>query len=216
MGKIVPHDDEATVKPPITLPAEKAAAAVITNGKQGARFLACLPFVLIQEAPVPDDWSNLKNFSDDAHDPGGATMNGITQTEYDVYRKHKGLPVHSVKLITRDEAYDIYNKSYWLPYSDLLPNGLDLCFFDTSVNEGPHAAVKILQLAIGINDDGNWGPQTALAVRGISNPVLVINAFTAQRKIAYRKLRGYQYFGTDWERRDAEIGAEALKMVSPK
>ena len=40
------------------------------------RFLACLPFTLKEEG----------GYSNDAHDPGGKTMEGIIQREYDRYR----------------------------------------------------------------------------------------------------------------------------------
>lgn len=178
------------------------------------KFLDCLPYVLDQESPDSKDWSNPKNYSDDPHDPGGETMNGIIQSEYDIYRKQKKMPVQSVKLITQQEGYDIYRTNYWLPYCPLLAPGVDLSFFDASVNEGTHEAIKILQVALDIDSDGAWGPQTALAARAIVNPTLTINAFTARRKAVYKQMKDYEYFGTDWERRATEIGAESLKMVT--
>ena len=177
------------------------------------RFLACWPFTLIQECPRPDDWSNPRNFSNDAHDPGGETMCGIIQREYDIYRKSKGLPFQDVRHLTRDEGADIYYNSYWLPECPKLSPGLDLQFFDEAVNAGPGAATLILQRALGITGDRVWGPATDAAVKVITNPVAVINAFTNNREAYYRALRGFQYFGTDWIRRSAEIGAEAIKMA---
>ena len=72
--------------------------------------------MLAQECPYPGDWINPKNFSNDAHDPGGKTMCGIIQREYDTYRKMKGLPTQDVRKITQEEGYDIYRNSYWLPH----------------------------------------------------------------------------------------------------
>ena len=178
------------------------------------RFQACLPFTLKQECPHPENWSNPHNFSNDRHDPGGATMCGIIQREYDIYRKHHNLPVRSVRLITREEGEEIYETSYWLPDCPNLPPGLDLCFFDESVNAGPHTAIKILQLALGLIADGEWGAQTSSAVRSISNVHAVINAFTGRRETYYRSLATFRYFGTDWIRRSQEIGAAALKMAA--
>lgn len=177
------------------------------------RFKACLPYTLAQECPHPADWSNPKNFSDDAHDPGGKTMCGITQREYDHYRKARGLPVQDVRKISRKEGEDIYDKSYWLPDCPLLPVGLDLCLFDAAVNQGSFEAIKILQAALGIAADGEWGPKTDAAVKAIANAGAVIRAFTARRSVVYRQTRGFQYFGTDWLRRSQEIGAEAFKMA---
>jgi len=178
------------------------------------RFPICLPFTLAQECPLPNDWSNLKNFSNDAHDPGGQTMCGIIQREYDTYRKSKGLPVQSVKLLTQAEGDDIYEHSYWDPYCSLLPVGLDLSFFDASVNEGTHEAIKILQVALRLRDDGTWGPQTGNAVKTIADPGTVIATFTARRQVVYREMPGFKYFGTDWIGRAQEIGAEAAKMAA--
>jgi len=178
------------------------------------RFLACWPFTLIQECPLPNDWSNMRNFSNDAHDPGGETMCGIIQREYDIYRKSKGLPLQDVRHLTRDEGADIYYNSYWLPECPKLSPGLDLQFFDEAVNAGPGAATLILQRALGITADRQWGSQTDAAVKAITNTVSVINEFTSQRASYYRALRGFQYFGRDWIRRTQEIGNEALKMAS--
>lgn len=175
----------------------------------------CLPFVLAQECPYPAQWSNPKNFSDDAHDPGGKTMCGIIQREYDTYRKANKLPTQDVRKINEHEGLDIYRHSYWMPHCPSLPAGLDLCLFDSNVNEAPTEAIKILQVALGIHSDGDWGPQTDAAVKAITADDVkhVIDLFTARRKVVYRESRGYAYFKTDWMRRATEIGAEALKMA---
>ena len=177
------------------------------------RFLACWPFTLIQECPVPGQWNNMRNFSNDAHDPGGETMCGIIQREYDIYRKSKGLPLQDVRHLTRDEGADIYYNSYWLPECPKLPAGVDLQFFDEAVNAGPGAATLILQKSLGIKADRVWGPKTEAAVKAITNSYAVISAFTGYRQAYYRALRGFQYFGKDWIRRAVEIGAEAIKMI---
>ena len=178
-----------------------------------SRFLACLPYTLAQECPDPADWSDPANFSDDPHDPGGATMCGITQGEYDAYRNALGEPEQDVELITRSEGQAIYLANYWRPHGPQLPIGLDLSFFDSSVNMGPGQATEILQFALDIGVDGIWGPQTAGAVAGISDVDGVINAFTAQREAVYRSFSTFQYFGADWIRRATEIGAELIQMT---
>lgn len=181
-------------------------------GEFPTRFLECLPYTLIQECPFPHDWSNHRNFSNDAHDPGGATMCGITQGEYTVWRKHQGLPSRAVHLLTQDEGYRIYLQNYWLPECPKLPPGLDLEFFDTAVNEGTHAATQILQYVLEIHSDGLWGPQTDGAVAAIKNVPATVLAFTKRREVVYSHLRNFIYFGKDWELRAAEIGATSLKM----
>lgn len=177
------------------------------------RFPICLPQVLAQECPHPNDWANPKNFSDDAHDPGGKTMCGITQREYDMYRRHAMLPTQDVRRITETEGLDIYHGTYWFPHAPQLPIGLDLCFLDSAVNEGTTEAVRILQVALGLVNDGDWGSRTAAAVISITDVQHAINSFTARRKDVYRGSRGFQYFGSDWIQRATEIGFAALKMA---
>jgi lysozyme family protein len=178
------------------------------------RFEACLPDTLRQECPNPGDWSNPANFSNDPHDPGGPTMCGITQSEYDSYRQSLGETEQSVKLISQAEGQAIYQMSYWQPYCPQLPAGLDLSFFDSSVNMGLGEATRILQFVLNIPADGTWGPQTAGAVTGIANVTTVIEAFTARREAVYRTFATFQFFGTDWIRRTQEIGDESLQMIA--
>ena len=198
-----------TTKPPAPAPAPQAPLPV------GLRFQTCLPFTLAQECRRPNDWSNPLNFSNDPHDSGGETMCGITGKEYAIWLKSQGLPVQDVRNISQAQGTTIYQTSYWLPYCPQLPPGLDLNFFDCDVNEGASQAIRILQVALQVPEDGMWGPQTALAARGIFNPVQVIGAFTDRRKAVYRTFKDYPYFGSDWIRRADTIGQAALKMAGP-
>jgi lysozyme family protein len=182
------------------------------NNYGSERFAACLHFTLMQECPYPSNWGNPRNFSNDVGDPGGKTMDGLIQVEYDRYRAQKGEPRRDVRQCTEDEGDDIYYHKYWLPYCPELPPGLDLSFFDAEVNEGSHG-VEILQHALGISVDGKWGPQTDAAVKGIKNVSAVIRAFTERRTLMYRGFGGFTRFGKDWERRTSEIGAASLQMA---
>jgi lysozyme family protein len=193
--------------------AQVVTRAVPAPAPAPSRFLACLPDTLAQECPDPNDWSNPANFSDDPHDPGGATMCGITQNEYNAYHNSLHKPEQNVKQITQSEGQAIYLANYWQPHCPQLPIGLDLSFFDSSVNMGGKQATEILQFALEIGVDGIWGPQTAGAVAGITDVHGVINAFTAQREAVYRSFSTFQYFGADWIRRATEIGDESIQMT---
>ncbi len=177
------------------------------------RFDICLPFTLAQESPYPGDWTNVHNFSNDAHDSGGKTFMGLTQKEYDVYRKNNHMPTQDVRKITKAEGEEIYRNSYWLPHCPALAIGLDLCFFDASVNMGTTEAIKVLQAAIGVANDGDWGPKTQKALEVTTDTIIV--AFSHRRSIVYQEMTGFKYFGKDWLRRTKEINAEALKMINP-
>lgn len=167
------------------------------------RFLVCLPFTLKQEG----------GNSNDPHDPGGCTHDGIIQREYDKYRQSGGEPLQSVYLASTDEVNDIYYTNYWLPHCPQLQTGLDLCFFDQCVNEGPFEAIKLLQRALGITADGLWGDQTLAAVKAIANVPNIISAYSQARKNFYISLPRYRYFGAGWIRRTNDIQIAATSMT---
>jgi lysozyme family protein len=179
-----------------------------------ARFDICWPHVLIEECPQPDNWSNAVNFSNDPADPGGATMCGIIQTEYNFYRAKNNLKLQSVRNITRQEGHDIYYNNYWLPHCPVLPIGLDLQFFDECVNTGPVEAVKVLQVALVIQADGVWGPQTMAAVGSIKNLQAINAAYEARRELVYHMIPNFGRFGRGWEARASTIGHVATEMVA--
>lgn len=177
------------------------------------RFKVCFPYTLAEECPDPGDWTNLKNYSNDPRDRGGATMCGIIQREYDHYRKLQRLHTQPVALITEDEGMWIYENWYWLPDCDSLPVGLDLSFYDSAVNQGTTEAIKILQVALGVSEDGIWGPVTAAAASA-SSPVAAVNAFAERRLRVYEMTPSFAVFGHGWETRNAKIKSTALGMIN--
>lgn len=180
-----------------------------------SRFELCWPLTLAQECPYPNDWNNLRNFSNDPRDPGGATMCGIIQGEYDRYRKEHGDRLQSVKWITKAEGQDIYFDNYWLPHCPLIPIGLDLSYFDANVNSGNHA-VKLLQRALNLNPDGIWGSRTTTAVEAlVAKPeiIVAIQNYTSERDKMYRSFTLFPEFGRGWIRRTHEIGEQSLAMA---
>ena len=103
-------------------------------------------------------------FVDNPDDPGGATNQGITQSVYDRFRTEHGVAVQSVRLIQANEVAAIYQTEYWLPaHCDALAPPLDAVVFDCAVNSGEGRAIRTLQQALGITDDGQWGPETQAA-----------------------------------------------------
>lgn len=168
------------------------------------RFLACLPFTLQEEG----------GYSNDAHDPGGMTMKGIIQREYDAYRSAHNQPHQWVKNISDDELHDIYFSSYWLPHCPSLPVGLDLSYFDLCVNGGPLRATVELQRALEIVDDGQWGPLTTLAVTGAAHDIIsAIKNYAIQREKFYRSLSTFKYFGSDWVGRTHRCESASITMA---
>ncbi|WP_448761058.1 putative peptidoglycan-binding domain-containing protein, partial [Acinetobacter tandoii] len=74
--------------------------------------------------------------------------------------------------------------------------------FDAAVNHGIGNAIRILQRAVGVADDGAIGKITLGAINEKSiDDVLVL--FNAERLEFYAKLQTFQTFGRGWTRRVA-------------
>ena len=154
-------------------------------------------------------------WSDHPRDPGGATMKGVTQRVYDGWRKRRGVPARSVRLIETAELEAIYRVQYWDAIrGDDLPGGLDYCVFDAAVNSGPGQAAKWLQRALDVAADGQIGEATLAALKG--RTVTEIIEATCDRRLAMlRGLHTWKTFGAGWSRRVAEVrsGARRIALV---
>jgi lysozyme family protein len=154
---------------------------------------------------------------DDPDDPGGRTSRGITQAEYSAWCELHATSSGDVWEASDETIDEIYYKSYWLPYGDVMPTGLDLVFFDTGVNEGPREAVLFLQRAMGVNADGHFGMVTAAALRRMStNPkdvAYLITHMTVQREAEYRRLRKFKKYGRGWLARAVACQVAGQEMV---
>jgi lysozyme family protein len=172
------------------------------------RFIACMPFIIQEEGT---------RFSNTPGDHGGATRYGIIQTEYNIYRYHKGLPLQSVNLISADEYNEIYWTSYWQPHCPALPAGLDLSVFNINVNGGPARGTKLLQKCLGIEVDGIWGGETDKAVAAITDVDSIITAFHADERAFYAAIiqndSSQQKFASDWFGRNDRCEALSLTMA---
>lgn len=151
-------------------------------------------------------------FVDRADDAGGPTNFGITQRTYDAYRRGKFQPVQSVKGILEVEVSDIYYSSYWEPYCNRFPKGIDYLCFDFGVNAGPHEANLILQRSLGVKIDGIIGPITREALDRWKDIRTLIEIFTRHRIAFYIEL-DEPAFERGWKNRADEAELNALKMV---
>ena len=152
-------------------------------------------------------------FSNHPKDPGGATMRGVTQAVYSAYRKRKDLPPMPVKQISDNELLDIYRTQYWRPVrGDDLPRGVDLAVFDFAVNSGPDRAIKHLQRALGLREDGTVGNAT-LGKLMTADPDRIVAAISASRLEFMRKLATWGTFGNGWKPRVDDIRQTAKDMI---
>lgn len=134
-------------------------------------------------------------------DPGGETQWGIAKRSY---------PTVNIKTLTRDGAKAIYLRDFWTPVASKVGDSA-LCFqvLDAAVNHGIGNAIRFLQRAIGVADDGAFGPasQAALAARDPNDVHLL---FMAERFEFWAKLRTFDTFGRGWVRR----GAQNLRFLA--
>lgn len=159
------------------------------------QFQMCLPHILQEEG----------GYANHPKDPGGATMNGVTQRVYDDYRSRKKKPRKPVREILPSERDEIYRNSYWKPIrGDELPLALALVVFDGAVNSGVGQSVKWLQRALGVRADGVLGPTTLDAAKNCMVP-FVVSGILSRRLAFLKELDGWPTFGKGWAARLARV-----------
>ena len=132
-------------------------------------------------------------YANDPQDPGGETKFGISKRSY---------PDEDIANLTLDGAKAIYLRDFWIPLGDAHPAIKFQCF-DFAVNSGIGTAIRKLQLAVGVADDGHWGPKSAAALASMDlNDVLM--RFAAQRLLFMTSLSTWDEFGKGWARRIAK------------
>lgn len=149
-------------------------------------------------------------YSNHPDDPGGPTMKGIIQREYDAYRARRRLPKQSVKLISDDELHEIYRTSYWdACRCDELPPGVDFVVFDGAVNSGVRQSGKWLQRALGSlykgEIEGSIGDQTIEAAGKVTDRAALIDDICDRRIAMLRGLKTFKTFGKGWLSRVADV-----------
>lgn len=134
-------------------------------------------------------------YSNDPKDPGGETNWGISKRAY---------PNLDIKNLTQADAKIIYKRDYWdRAQCDVLPPYVAYVLFDAAVNSGIGQAIRFLQRALNLADDGVVGPLTLAAVQRLDQES-VCARFLGQRLDFMTKLSTWDYFGKGWSRRIAE------------
>ena len=137
-----------------------------------------IDFVLRMEAGENYATDPTGCYSNDPKDSGGETKWGISK---------KAFPDLDIKNLTLDQAKTIYINEYWNEvHGDELPWAFAVACMDMAVNEGCNEARRMLQVALGVNVDGNIGSDTVKAA--FSAGVHEIKKFLAERLVAYTRL----------------------------
>jgi len=137
---------------------------------------------------------NEGGYTDGAGDPGGETNWGISKRSY---------PNVDIKALTRDGAKQIYLTDFWQRgQMDQYDPAIAFQVFDIAVNSGIETAVRMLQRAAGVADDGHIGPITVAAVNAKSATDMLM-LLIAERLDFWRKLSTWPRFGAGWAGRAA-------------
>lgn len=137
-------------------------------------------------------------YVNDPHDAGGETNWGVTKRT----AQENGY-TGSMKMMTREQAYQIYEKAFWQRYNcDKLSPAVAFQFFDAAVNHGVGNASRMLQRAVDVADDGIVGKVTLSAVEKMPISDFILK-FNAQRIKFYTKLKSFPRYGAGWMNRVA-------------
>ncbi|MGF7452430.1 glycoside hydrolase family 108 protein [Pasteurella bettyae] len=138
-------------------------------------------------------------YANDPQDPGGETNWGVTKRTAQA-NGYTG----NMKTMTRQQAYEIYRRAFWLRYNcEQMPDAVTYQFFDAAVNHGFGNASRMLQRAVGVLDDGIIGKYSLEAINRnpISDTLMVLNG---ERLNFYIRLKNFDCFGKGWVNRVAE------------
>lgn len=135
-------------------------------------------------------------YSNHPSDPGGETMWGVTAR----VARANGY-TGPMNMLSRERAKSIAKVAYWDRIkADQYHGAIAFQVFDAAYNHGIENAVRFLQRAVGVADDGNIGPVSLAAIKGMS-VTDVLAKFNAERLYFYTKLSTWDQFGKGWARR---------------
>lgn len=120
-------------------------------------------------------------------------------------------PLLDIENLTIEQAKAIYFEDWWLPLNmDRFHQSMQYQLFDAAINHGSYSAIRMMQRAAGVNDDGIIGPITLAAVNKMDINDLVMR-FISQRIQVFVRVPTFARFGKGWMNRiskNLEFAAE--------
>jgi lysozyme family protein len=156
-------------------------------------------------------------FTNDRRDPGNWTggivgRGTLKGTKFGIAANT--FPNEDIRNLTRDRAIALYKRHYWDAIrADELPAGVDYCLYDFSINSGAARAVKHLQAAVGVLQDGKVGPVTLAAVAK-ADPAELVRKVCASRLRFMRALPTWPTFKNGWYARVTSVEKVGVAMAS--
>lgn len=112
-------------------------------------------------------------------------------------------PHLDIKNLTLEQAKAIYREDFWDGIGDATHPAIKFQVFDAAVNHGRDNAIRILQRAVKVADDGKWGRLSQAGLDSMDrNDVLM--RFVGHRLKFWASLRKFDEFGRGWTVRGAE------------
>lgn len=137
-------------------------------------------------------------YSNNPADPGGETMWGITK-RVALEFGYRG----AMRKLPREKAKEIARVGYWKRAGcEQYDSAIGWQVMDAAFNHGIENAVRFLQRAVRVADDGVIGPISLAAVKQ-HTVTDVLMRFNAQRLRFYTKLSTFDEFGRGWTNRVA-------------
>ena len=141
------------------------------------------------------------NPADDGNWTGGKQGLGeIKGTKYGIAAS--SYPYLDIENLTLDDAKAIYKRDFW----DILGDAdaaIKYQLFDAAVNHGRGNAIRFLQRAVGVADDGDWGQHSQGALDKMEKNDILFR-FLAYRFKFWASLTKFDTFGRGWVNRGAD------------
>jgi len=110
-------------------------------------------------------------------------------------------------------ALGIYYTDYWIKVRcDEVPPVVAMALFDAAINNGRYNAVKFLQAALDVREDGAFGPIT-MRVALQAEPVALAKALHQSRARYMIHLDYWGHFADGWEDRLAGLPWDIMQAV---
>jgi lysozyme family protein len=123
-----------------------------------------------------------KEYTNRPDDKGGPTKFGITLAMLREWRKMPMLTAWDVEHMEEAEARDIYRVKFIAPWGFIVNPQLRDFLIDSGVNHGVERAVKFLQRALGVKDDGDVGSTTRTALANVDGETLRLRTIAERMK----------------------------------
>jgi len=148
-------------------------------------------------------------YTDHPADRGGPTKFGITLSTLSTHRA-RSCNVDELKALTEGEARAIYEERYIIApkLNRIIDGTLRGLVVDAAVNHGAGRAVKMLQAAVGADQDGIIGPKTIGAILALGSKAVYLR-FCAERIRFYGQIISNDHsqavFAQGWLNRATEF-----------